>query len=186
MGIFSQIGSLPKHQYVRVDNKFTRHSDGWEAGVWFGLVSVPGRAWGCHVLLECGALYRNLPLHALSFEYEEPWDIQDTQTWNCYSQQFSIHEYTYLAGLDCLVRTASGHFLGNYLFTVAPIGDGFTAEPSQNKEYMFIRLRNGRVTAQPTNFVCFNESSFTDPLGDSLPSGLKPQTEVYSVHESVP
>jgi hypothetical protein len=186
MSNFTQIGSLPQHQYVKVDNKFTRHSEGWEAGVWFGLVSVPGRAWGCHVLLECGAVYRNLPLHALSFEHEEYWDLEDSQTWNCYSERFTLHQYQYLVNLDCLVKTASGHFLGNYLFTAAPIGDGFTAEPSQNKEYMFIRLRNGRITAQPTNFVCFNEASFTDPLGDSLPSGLKAQTEVYAVDEIVP
>lgn len=183
---FTQIGSLPKHQYVWVNNKFTRDSDGWEPGVWFGLVSVPGRAWGCHVLLECGAVYRNLPLHALSFKGQEPWSLDDSQTWNCYSERFTIHEFTYLSGLDCLVQTATGNFLGSYLFTVAPMGDGFTAEPSQNKEYMFIRLRNGRITAQPTNFVCFNEASFTDPLGDSLPEGLKAQKEVYQVSELVP
>ena len=40
------IGSLPKHQYVWVDSRFT-HKDpvGFVPAVWFGLVSHPGRTW---------------------------------------------------------------------------------------------------------------------------------------------
>ena len=67
--LFTASGSLPRHQYVWVDGTFMG-SEGWHPAVWFGLHSQPGRAWGCTILLECGAIYRDLPLHALAFQPE--------------------------------------------------------------------------------------------------------------------
>ena len=65
---YDLIGQLPHHQYVQVDTRFTHTQPVLPStpAVWFGLVSYPGRAWGCTVLLESGAVYRNLPLHALA------------------------------------------------------------------------------------------------------------------------
>ena len=47
------------HRYVFVDASFT-HKDGigFIPAVWYGLVSYPGRAWGCTVLLESGTRVR--------------------------------------------------------------------------------------------------------------------------------
>lgn len=180
--IYSVVGELPRHLYVVVDSTFThREPVGWIPAVWFGLVSMPGRAWGCTVMLESGAIYRNLPPHALGFgdEPEPDWTIQDAQTWDCYGREFSPIEYGYLAGLDCLVRANGREHLGEYLFTVAPVGDGFSAYPEQAKEFSFVRLRNGRLTVQPTNHLAFVEKSFTPPA-PSLPRGLKRQTDVAS------
>ena len=60
--------NLPKHLYLNVDTAFThKHPQGYMPAIWFAITSTPGRAWGCHVLLENGAIYRNLPLHALHF-----------------------------------------------------------------------------------------------------------------------
>ena len=63
--------------------------------VWFGLVSIPSRMWGCNVVLESGAIYRNLPLHALAAcEQPEPmWTAKDAQTWDCYGYDFSVLAY---------------------------------------------------------------------------------------------
>lgn len=68
MSRYDLIGQLPHHQYVHVDTAFTHKAPEVSStpAVWFGLVSYPGRAWGCTVLLESGAVYRNLPLHALA------------------------------------------------------------------------------------------------------------------------
>ena len=60
------IGAIP-HRYVWVDSQFTHLVPcGFIRAVWFGLVSIPSRMWGCNVVLESGAIYRNLPLHALA------------------------------------------------------------------------------------------------------------------------
>ena len=180
--IHSLIGPLPRHLYVYVDTTFT-HRDTQEVrfqpAIWFGLTSTPGRMWGCTVMLESGAVYRNLPPHALAFSMhpEEPWGVGDAQTWDCYGTDFSTLEYPYLAGLRCLAKTGTTTSEGRYLFSAAPVGDGFSAQPEQAKEFHFIELENGRLTVQPTDRVVYEDKSFTGSL--AFPHGLQAQTEVY-------
>ena len=70
-------------------------------------------------------------------------------------------------------------YLGEYLFTVSPVGDGFSAYPEQAKEFSFVRLKSGHLTIQPTNHTVFRERSFTDNKLE-FPSPLKRQTEIYT------
>ena len=66
------IASLPVHKYVYVDSSYIRaNGTGWEPSVWFGLVSMYARALGLNVLLECGAIYRSLPPHAVAFRKDQ-------------------------------------------------------------------------------------------------------------------
>lgn len=181
---YSLVGEIPRHHYVFVDSGFTHTSpQGLIPAVWFGLVSYPGRVWGLTVMLESGAVYRNLPPHALSF-YDTPapveWGVKDCQTWDCYGVDWTAIEYSYLSGLGCKVRANGLEYEGEYLFSVAPIGDGFSAYPEQAKEFSFIRLSNGRLTIQPTNHIVFRESSFTG-AGLAFPKGLKRQSEIWQV-----
>ena len=183
--IHSLVGPLPRHLYVYVDTTFTHRAKQdvpYQPAVWFGLTSIPGRMWGCTVMLETGgAVYRGLPPHALAFSMdpEDLWTAQDAQTWDCYSIDFSTVEYPYLAGLRCLAKAGTQELPGQHLFSVAPIGDGFSQVPEQAKEFHFIQLENGRLTIQPTNRIVYEERSFTvGPL--TFPHGLARQTEVYS------
>jgi hypothetical protein len=156
--------------------------DEFEPCVWFGLVSHPGRAWGCHVMLACGAVYRNVPLHALAWRPDAAgWGVTDAQTWDCYGYGWAGLVYPYLDGLRCLSRCGSPgvDVAGDYLFTVAPVGDAYSAEPEQAKEFVFVALDNGRYTAQPTNRVLFADKSFTD-AGATWPTGVRRQTERWS------
>ena len=176
------VGELPRHIYCYVDSTFThKEPQGFLPCVWFGLVSYPGRLWGCTVMLESGAIYRNIPSHAIAFEErpEDRWYPQEAQAWDCYGEDFTTLEYRYLAGLDCKVNLPSGYHEGQYLFTAAPVGDGFSAYPEQAKEFCFIQLDNGRLTIQPTNHVVFRERSFTDNKLE-FPQGLRRQSVVWS------
>jgi hypothetical protein len=175
------IGSIPKHQYIWVDSNFTHKNPvGFVRAVWFGLVSFPSRTWGLNVMFESGAVYRSLPPHAVSFS-ENPkqriWKADDAQLWDCYGYDWTAVEYTYLKGLGCACKIKDNFVDGSYLFTVAPIGDGFSNAPEQSKEFKFIELDNGRLTIQPTNKVLFKDNSFTDK---NCTAGLKLQTEYYS------
>lgn len=178
------VGQLPTHQYVFVDSTFTHKKPvGLVPAIWFGLVSYPGRMWGCTVLLDSGAVYRNLPPHALAFSKtpEPMWTEQHAQSWDCYGRNFSCIEYDYLANVgDCRVKTRAGLYDGRYLFTAAPIGDGFSANVGQAKEFSFIELYNGRLTIQPTNHLLFVDRSFTGAGDPVFPTDLKRQDEVYS------
>lgn len=182
--IYSQNGQLTKHVYCYVDSTFTHHTQQqFNYAVWFGLVSYPNRTWGCTVMFENGAIYRNIPPHAISFASfnDTPWAVHDAQLWDCYGYQFTVIEYTYLSNLSCTAMINNDKIDGTYLFTVSPIGDGFTAYPEQSKEFMFIRLINNRLTIQPTNRVLFKDDSFVDKnANSSLTTDLKPQTEVFS------
>jgi hypothetical protein len=187
VSMFSLLGELPRHQYCFVDSSFThRVPVGFVPATWYGLVSMRGRTWGLTVMLESGAVYRNLPPHAIAFDRDPPpWDIKDAQRWDVYGTDFTAIEYTYLQNLVVMAHvndgSASRSLLGTYLFTVGPIGDGFSAFPEQAKEFSFVRLDNGRLTIQPTNHLIFRERSFTKNDAMAFPlKDLKRQFEVFS------
>jgi hypothetical protein len=183
MSDYTLVGELPRHRYVWVDSRFTHHKPiGFIPAVWYGLVSLRGRVWGCTVMLECGAVYRNLPPHAIAFRSDPStdWSEKDAQRWDAYGERFSVIEYTYLAGLEAMVSTDSGSHIGEYLFTVAPVKDGYSMVPEQAKEFKFFALRNGRLTIQPTNYVLFHDRSFTTNDEFKPPEGLKCQVDAYS------
>jgi len=176
-------GPLPRHLYVLVDSAFTHKEPvGFIPAVWFGLVSYPARAWGATVMLECGAIYRNLPLHSLAFDKDPDlcWTQQDAQHWDCYGWDWSTCEYPYLSGLDVKARCAERTLMGEYLFSVAPVGDPYSAYPEQSKEFTFVRLENDRITVQPTDRLIFRERSFTVNPTMEFPRGLVRQTEVWT------
>jgi hypothetical protein len=130
-------------------------------------------------MLECGAIVRDLPLHGLAHgDNPAPWTVRQAQTWDCYGWQFSLHEYTFLHGLEAWAKCGGEIERGDYLFTALPIGDGYTAEPGQSKEFMFLKMNNGRFAAQPTNHVLFEEKSFTEASG--WPQDIQRQEDVWA------
>ena len=79
--MFTPVGELPKHQYVWIDTAFRhREPQGFAEAVWFGLVSMRGRVRGCTVMLKSGAIFRNLPVHALAFRNERRCAISTSLT----------------------------------------------------------------------------------------------------------
>ena len=176
---FSQAGQLPHHQYCFVDASFLGSGTGFIPCVWFGLVSIPGRMWGCTIMLECGAVYRAVPPHAIAFHIDPDiaWTPQQAQRWDCYGTDFTTIEYTFLRGLECQVKCADGETTGDYLFTAAPIGDSWSRQPNQAKEFMFVRTYGERLTIQPTDKVVFIEKSFTET---QWPTGLRTTDTIYN------
>lgn len=179
MTLCTASGSLPTHQYCYVQpNAIGAHE--WLRVAWFGITSYPGRTWGCHVLLECGAVYRNVPIHQLASEPTDvEWSPSQGQTWDCYGREFSVVEYAFLSGRLCVARLRDGEqYPGKYLFTIVPIGDQWSAHPDQDKEFTVIALANGRYTAQPTDRTLFEDRSFTTKL--EWPSWLRRQQQTWS------
>jgi hypothetical protein len=147
--------------------------------MWVGLTSIPGRAWGINIILrDGGALYRNIPPHAVAFRKDvDDWEISQAQLWDCYSYDFTVLQNPIMRGMEVSVMLKSGVVShGEYLFSTAHMHDGWSDAPDQDKEFIFVKLNNGRLTIQPTNRVRFIDRSFTT---EALPK-LKLQETVYS------
>lgn len=178
--------SLPRQQYAYVDKRFLSGGEraGLEPCMWFGLTSVPGRAWGLTVLLESGAVYSHLPPHALYFPVpgadhsDQPWTLQQAQRWSCHGYAFAVHEYDALAGLPVYVFVSGERLRGRYLFTVQHFGDGYSMTPEQAKAYHWIVLDNGRLAAAPNNDLLVHDPAFTT-VGER-PDWIRRQTAVYT------
>lgn len=189
--IHSLVGPIPKHRQVWVEpNACGDH--GWMRAIWIGLVSYPGRAWGCNLILENGAPYRNVPLHQLAARRRATkWSVSYAQAWDCYGYGFTTLEYPYLVGMTTWARYAKHATMrGTFLFSAAPVDDGFSHHPDQAKEFYFVELDNGRFTAQPTNRVLIEDRSFTTvktPMGptalDQWPKNLRRQEQVWSCED---
>lgn len=179
--LYTHVGELPRHLDCFVDDRAVMREP---TGVaipcrWFGLTSHPGRVWGCTVMLEFGAVYRDIPPHYLAFttDAEVFWSVAQAQRWDCYGWQFSTIEYRTLAGLRCTADCGVERRDGVYLFTAAPVGDAFSDDPRQDKEFCFVQLDCGRLTIQPTDKVQFTDRSWT--TDSEWPSGLKRSDTVF-------
>lgn len=174
---------LPVHQYVTISPGVIH--DDIQRGAWFALQPNIGAVWGGHVMLESGALYRNVPLHALSIgPHDSPAHCpDDLQLWDCYCEEARAHEYTYLRGLCTLSRSRNPAvpFAGSYLFTIIPKGDPFSRHLDQNKEFVVSAVdQTGRLVIRATNELMFCDKSLA-PLPTSWPKGLRRQLSMPSV-----
>lgn len=180
--LYTRCGQLPRHIDCFVDDAAVLKEPAGRTLPcrWFGLTAHPGRMWGCTVLLESGAVYRGVPPHMMAFEAgcSTAWCQEDSQLWECYGWDFTTLEYSALAGLRCAVSLGDRTRGGRYLFTAAHVGDGYTADPTQDKEFYFIALANGRLTIQPTDRVQFDDRSWTTHGGE-WPTGLKRSDTVW-------
>jgi hypothetical protein len=188
MADYTLVGELPRHRYVWVISGFISNAPEVTMlpAVWFGLTSIEGRAWGLNVMLESGAVYRNVPPHGIRFCDDAPemgeWNVSDAQKWDCYGDRFTTIEYRYFRERRVFVHHERGVQGGEYLFSAAPIGDGFSLAPEQAKEFSFIKLDNDYLTIQPTNYVLFDDRSFTVDNA-KFPTDLIRQTRVWSAEE---
>lgn len=171
------------HQYAYVDSTFThREPEGFVPVVWFAVHSVAGRMFGASVLFENGAIYRDIPLHALAHEAHPAavWRPADAQRWDAYGEQLQVVRLPYLDGLACSARVGDQtDHRGRYLFSLQPLGDDYSREPAQDKTFTLLALTNGRYTCQPTDRVLVWDESFTTHRGE-WPTVFKRARQRYS------
>jgi len=178
---------LPRHRYVHVIEAAV-HRKGREDKtlpcVWWGMSATPGRMFGCHVLLESGAIVVDLPLHALRHERDVPWMTQwlpeQAQRWDAYGWHLEAHEPAYLSGLSCQVLSDDHHHItgtGELWFLLDHVRDGYSLEPSQHKHHWVVALTGGTFTCVPQDMLLVQELSFT--AVDGIPP-IKRQTKVWS------
>lgn len=160
---------LPTHRYVHVRSSFVL--DAPEAGptlpaVWWGVSSSPGRALGCHVLLENGALVLDLPPHAVALSADAPAvALPDVQPWDCFGWAIEAVEVPFLDGLPASLLDAAHHATGEH-GRLLGLGfdwtaNGYSAEPEQHKMLWVVAHADGSLRLLPQDRLLVEDRSFT-------------------------
>ncbi len=176
---------LPRHRYCYVIEAAVLKGGSQEQTlpcVWWGMSATPGRMFGCHILLESGAMVVDLPLHALRHKAHAThlWKPWEAQRWDAYGWSLETYEPAYLSDLRCRVLSADHKAvedIGELWFAIDHVRDGYSLEPGQHKLHWIVALHQGVFTCVPQDMVLVNELSFTTPQG--IPR-IKRQTKVWS------
>lgn len=166
-----------------VRTQFISDNAGMEEAYAFAIQSYPGRALAFHVMLQSGAHYRGVPIHALALHQTAPVrKLGDLQLWDCFTFNPVVHCYNYLREHEAICHTRGGEQEGRYLFTVDWLpdhnGPGFTHLPEQNKCGHVLALDDGNLCCLPTNRISWVDGYFIGRKPD-------PKAKQYIVQEDV-
>lgn len=169
---------------------FISDRTGVEEAYAFAIQSHPGRALAFHVMLQSGAHYRGVPIHAIALR---PGAIgralQDCQMWDCFSSRPVVTVFQYLKDHAAIACTAAGRMDATYLFTVdwlpdSPERPGFLACPEQTKCAHVLAMSDGNLAALPTNRVLWKDGYFVGSAPLAPERGYTVQDATYSAEAS--
>jgi len=169
---------------------FISSSGGTEEAYAFGISSIPGRALGFHVMLQSGAHYRHVPIHALALAPDAPQrSLGDCQLWDCFTWKPEVHVFSYLRDHECIAHMRSGDEDGVYLLTVDWLPDswerpGWVMQPDQNKCGHLIALDDGNLALLPTNRLSWRDAYFVGALPNPRGRGYTVQDSTYQSEDS--
>jgi hypothetical protein len=126
------------------------------------LVSVRSRqnqALQFSVILDNGALFTGLPAHAITFRKDtlnEKLQIQDAQMWDCISDDIDVFCMESLRYAECEVKpTRINAKLGQYLFTIDFVGEGYSRHPTHWKMLHAVQTLDGYLMLYPQYRIVF-------------------------------
>lgn len=138
------------------------HHGEFEPALIFGVASIPSRALLFHCLLSNGAQLGRLPLAAFCWKECEPLDTEVLQTWDAFSYELSVTQYSALKHLDCAALLRDKVWRrGVYLFTVDWFGSDLAENAGENgwKCAHVIKLESGHFCAVPNNRSCWLDAA---------------------------
>lgn len=156
-------------------------------GYWYGITSIPGRMLGCHVMLENGANWARLPLHALLHEnIAINIDPQEIQKWDCFSYDIQVIRFNFLR--DQPVQLLDDPDIkGRYLFTIdsADIQGAapFSEFVEQHKTFTVIACDDGTIRTRPNNMLRWLDQALYDTK-EPLPA-FTAQTQVFRAENKI-
>ena len=150
--------SLPIPIYVNVANAMLgMTTPGVTRGLWHGVHSRLSQVVLCHVMLETGAYWSGLPLHALSATAQFT-DAATACRWGAMGERISATNMPFLAGQQTTVGTAVGRHTGILLDWL----DGWATVPAEHKPLNLIALDAGPYVLAANNECRFHDEHLTD------------------------
>jgi hypothetical protein len=176
----SSHANLPFHLYVNVDNKYLGQNmpNGVTAGIWHAANSKKSQVLACHVLLESGAHWSGLPLHALSLTENFSMPYEHVMPWACMGEHLETFHIEYLEGLRCRISTP---FCGEGRHTGIMVDwtDGFSRYPQEHKPLNLIAVDSGQFALLPNNYVLYEDKHFVSPASQENMKHYRRGDKVY-------
>lgn len=165
----TRIGDVPPfHCFVRKEFLYGGlKRNEYEECIVIGAVVRKDMALCFTVLLESGALWYELPLHALTMvQGPRTYSLPELQMWDCLSDVWTVHRYDHLRHLDVKVvlELEDGKKVksdGRYLFTIDMMDAFYADHPAEHKTFNIIALWSGEIVAYPNNRCIFEDKTFT-------------------------
>ena len=153
--------NLPHHFYVWVNNSYLGPNmpEGYTYALWHGIHSREGQIPMAHVLLESGAHWSGLPLHAMSdFHGPESWEEKpylDLCPWAAMGPDIEAYGAKYLEGLE--VELFRFGWKGRHTGIMIDWTNGFDRYPQEHKPLNLVSLDDGQFALQPNNYCRFRD-----------------------------
>jgi hypothetical protein len=159
----SRHANLPFHLYVNVDNRFLGPTmpPGTTAAIWHGVYARPYQTLYCHVLLESGAHWSGLPLHAISTTQDFSLEREQLMPWGSMGEETEAWHVHYLEGLKCNVH-APIQAAGRHTGIIIDWADGFSRYPAEHKPLNLLALESGQFALVPNNYATYADAHFVD------------------------
>jgi len=155
--------NLPHHLYVNVLNSFLGPGmpEGHTRGIWHGVYTRLGQMVMCHVLLETGAHWSGLPLHALTTGPEWASQPDEVMPWFAMGDHVEVWRAEYLEGL--LGRTRKHNHEVRHTGMMIDWADGFSRYPEEHKPLnLVVDTTKGSFFLLPNNHIVLNDKHFVN------------------------
>ena len=132
----------------------------------------------CHVLLESGANWTGLPIHAISTKNTFEFNADNLMPWAAMGEDLDIFNVKYLEGLECQTIN-SIKSKGRHAGIMIDWKDGFSRYAQEHKPLNMIELENGQFAFLPNNFVVYDDKHFVNKDAQSNFGHYKRGEKIY-------
>lgn len=149
----------------------------------FAIQSIAGKILTFHIMTDYGMLRSRVPISELFF-HETGKDIPSDfkQLWDCFSENVSVIEYSYLAEKRCRVVLKDKTLVwATYLLTVDWFSNSYSDEPTDYKCGHILVADDGYLLCQPNNRIFWKDSNFITRDFPIDPKEFKVDTELQCV-----
>lgn len=149
----------------------------------FAIQSIAGKILTFHIMTDYGMLRSRVPISEL-FDKVTDKDIPSDfkQLWDCFSENVSVIEYSYLTEKRCKVILKDKTFVwATYLFTVDWFNNPYSDEPTDYKCGHILRADDGYLMCQPNNRIFWKDSNFITAEFPVNPKDFKVDTKIECV-----
>ena len=178
--------NIPSFKALVRKSYFTKnkkdHSEFYDVYV-FGIQSCGGTILTFHVMVDNGMVRSRVPISEIYTKIptkDIPFNFK--QLWDCFSENVSVIEYTFLAYHRAQISLRDGSKVwGTYMFTIDWFNNPYSDEPTDYKCGHIFESDEGYLMCMPNNRIFWKDSNWvTKKLPDDLKQ-YKVDTELLSV-----